>query len=161
MVQYVLREFSCEGCLKEQRQPTRLPSATPRTYDFNVVIGIDLLFITGATPRDEHPVLNVTCIGTLYSSFTMVHPTRRSSALVWSAFLKSWLHTFGSPSFLILDQGLEFQGEFVEGIETHGIQPILIDCASPYQNGVAERRGGLFKEVYYRTRELRQPADAT
>ena len=161
VIQYVLREFSCEGCLKEQRQPTRLPAATPRTYDFNIVVGIDLLFVYGASPQEEHPVLNVTCVGTLYSTFTMVHPTRRGSALVWSAFLKSWLRTFGSPSFLIMDQGLEFQGEFIEGLESHGIQPILIDRDAPYQNGVTERRGGLFKEVYYKTRELRQPANVS
>ena len=160
VIQYVLKEFSCEGCLKEKRQPTRLPAATPRTYDFNIVVGVDLLFVYGASDREEHPVLNVTCVGTLYSTFSMVHPTRRSSALVWSTFLKSWLRTFGSPSFIIMDQGLEFQGEFVEGLESHGIQPILIDRDAPYQNGVTERRGGLFKEVYYRTRELRQPADA-
>ena len=161
IIQYVLREFQCEGCLKEKRQPTRLPASTPRTYDFNIVIGIDLLFVYGATPKEEHPVLNVTCVGTLYSTFTMVHPTRKSSALVWAAFLQSWMRVFGSPSFVIMDQGLEFQGFFVEGLENLGIQPILIDRDAPYQNGVTERRGGLFKEVYYRTRELQQPSDVT
>ena len=161
IINYVLREFHCEGCLKERRQPTRLPAATPRTYDFNVVIGVDALFITGAIPQEEHPVLNITCVGALYSAFTMIHPTRRASGLVWATFLRSWLRAFGSPSFLIYDQGLEFQGEVVEGLESHGIQPILIDRDAPYQNGVTERRGGLFKEVYYRTRELFQPADVT
>ena len=161
IIQYVLKEFSCEGCLKEKRQPSRLPAATPRTYDFNVVIGIDLLFLTGASPREEHPVLNGTCVGTLYSTFTMVHPTRRASALVWAAFLKCWLRVFGSPSFIIMDQGLEFQGQFLDGLEDHGIQPILIDRDAPYQNGVTERRGGLFKEVYYKTRELLQPSDVS
>ena len=161
IIQYVLKEFKCEGCLKEKRQPTRLPASTPRTYDFNVVVGVDLLFVVGADPRQEHPVLNVTCVGTLYSTFTMVHPNRRSSSLVWAAFLKCWLRVFGSPSFVIMDQGLEFQGQFVEGLEDHGIQPILIDRDAPYQNGVTERRGGLFKEVYYKSRELRQPADVT
>ena len=32
IIEYVLKEFVCEGCLKEKRQPTRLPAATPRTY---------------------------------------------------------------------------------------------------------------------------------
>ena len=117
IVDYVLKEFTCAGCAKEQRMPTRLPSATPRTYDFNIVIGIDLLFVHGASPLEEHPVLNVTCIGTLYSTFTMVDAHRRSSALVWATFLQAWLRVFGSPSFLILDQGLESAGHFVEGLE--------------------------------------------
>ena len=159
IIDYVMKEFVCEGCLKERRQPSRLPAATPRTYDFNVVIGVDLLFVMGCKPTDEHPILNVTCLGTLYSTFTMVDATRRSSAMVWSSFLRSWVRTFGAPSFLLYDQGLEFQGAFVEGLEELGIQPIVIDRDSPYQNGTVERRGGLFKEVYYKTRELRQPAD--
>ena len=161
IINYVLREFHCEGCLKERRQPTRLPASTPRTYDFNVVIGVDILFVHGASPLEEHPVLNITCVGTLYSTFTMVHPTRRASALVWAAFLQCWLRVFGAPSFIIMDQGLEFQGDFIDGLESHGIQPILIDRDAPYQNGVTERRGGLFKEVYYRTRELYQPSDVS
>lgn len=161
IINYVLREFHCEGCLKEKRQPTRLPASTPRTYDFNVVIGMDILFVHGASAQEEHPILNITCLGTLYSTFTMVHPTRRASALVWAAFLKCWLRVFGAPSFIIMDQGLEFQGDFVDGLESHGIQPILIDRDAPFQNGVTERRGGLFKEVYYRTRELHQPTDVT
>lgn len=126
------------------------------------MIGIDVLFVHGATPREEHPILNITCVGTLYNTFTMIHPTRRASALVWAALLKCWLRVFGSPSFIIMDQGLEFQGEFIEGLESQGKQPILIDRDrdAPFQNRVTERRGGLFKEVYYRTREeLHQPAD--
>ena len=155
IVQYVLQEFSCEGCAKEKRQPTRLPAATPRTYDFNVVIGIDLLFVFGADDKNELPVLNVTCQGTLYSTFVLAHPTRRSSTLVWQAFTMAWLRTFGAPSFIVLDQGLEFMGAFVEGMENHGIVPLWIDRDAPYQNGITERRGGLFKQVYYKSRELR------
>ena len=157
IINYVIREFHCEGCLKEERQPTRLPASTPRTYDFNVVIGVDVLFVFGHTAHDELPVLNITCLGTLYSTFTLIDAKRRTSGLVWKKFLSSWLRVFGSPSFVIMGQGLEFQGEFIEGIENHGIQPILIDRDAPYQNGITERRGGLFKEVYYRTRELQQP----
>ena len=58
IIEYVLMEFVCEGCLKEKRQPARLPAATPRTYDFNIVVGRDLLFVTGALPQEKHPVLN-------------------------------------------------------------------------------------------------------
>ena len=60
---------------------------------------------------------------------------------------------------MILDQEFEFAGHFINGLENHGVQPILIDRNAPYQNGVCERRGGLFKELYYKTRELHQPAD--
>ena len=135
VVDYVIREFRCEGCQKEQRQPTRLPSATSQTYDFNVVVGIDVLFIYGTDDRAEHPILNVTCVGALYSTFTMVNPNRRTAELVWSAFALSWLRTFTSPSYLIHDQGNEFVGaNFQEGLEQHGIQPLPIARDAPFQN---------------------------
>lgn len=100
-------------------------------------------------------------LGTLYSTFSMVHPTRRSSSLVWSTFLQIWVRAFGAPSFVLSDQGLEFQGAFVEGLEELGVQHVLIYRDSPHQNSITERRGGLFKEVYYKTKELRQPSDIT
>ena len=142
IIDYVVADFRCEGCVREKRQPTRLPAATPRTYDFNVVVGIDLLFLHGISEKEEHPVMNVTCVGTLYSTFTMVHPTRRSAALVWSCFLQHWVRVFGSPaSSLIYDQGNEFVGgDFQEGLEECNIQPMPIARDSPYQNGTVERR---------------------
>ena len=69
---YVLREFQCPGCHLERRPPTRLPAATPMTYDFDVVVGLDILFIHGTNNRSEHPVLNITCWGTLYSTCGLV-----------------------------------------------------------------------------------------
>ena len=78
IIEYALKEFSCEGCLKERRQASRLPAATPRTYDFNVVIGVDILYVMGCQPKDERPILNVTCLGTLYSTLSMVDPNRRT-----------------------------------------------------------------------------------
>ena len=69
VIQYVLREFECPGCVKEKKAPTRLPAATPRTYDFNVVVGVDPVFVHGLGSKAEHPVLNVACLGTLYSTF--------------------------------------------------------------------------------------------
>ena len=59
---------------------------------------------------------------------------------------------------MILNQGAEFTGsDFQSGLEQQGIQPIFIDQDAPFENGVAERRGGLFKSVYYKSREIAQP----
>ena len=159
IIQYVQREFKCAGCDLEQRPPSRLPSATPRTYDFNVVIGIDVLFVHGLD-KTEHPVLNVTCLGTLYSTFGMIDPLRRSAKLTLKAFERLWVRTFGPPDFLMYDMGTEFTGsDFQSGIERMCIQPIVCDHEAPWENGVCERRGDLFKKVYYKSREIAQPRD--
>ena len=98
-IQYVVREFQCAGCHLEKRQATRLPAATPRTYDFNVVIGVDVLFVHGIDNKAEHPVLNITCCGTLYSTFGLIDVQRRTAELTWKAFTRLWLRTFGAPQF--------------------------------------------------------------
>ena len=128
VISYVQRDFSCSGCDLEKRPPTRLPASTPRTYDFNVVVGVDVLFVHGLDNRTEHPVLNITCHGTLYSTFGLIDHTRRSAQLTFKAFDRLWLRTFGPPEFMILDQGTEFTGAaFQAGLERHCVQPLFID----------------------------------
>ncbi|CAE7830815.1 RE1 [Symbiodinium sp. CCMP2592] len=148
------------GCAKERRPPTRLPAATPRFYDFNVVIGVDVLFVAGVSKKAEHPVINITCLGTLYSTFGLIDARRRNSALTWSCFNRLWLRVFGAPQCVFFDEGKEFTGgPFQDGLEMHGIQPVEINRQSPFELGTVERRGAMFKEAYYKTRELRQPQD--
>ena len=160
VVQYVLREFECPGCVKERRAPTRLPAATPRTYDFNVIVGVDLLFVHGLGRRAEHPVINITCHGTLYSTFGLIDPLQRSSKVTWLGFTRLWLRVFGAPQYLVFDEGREFTAStFQDGLERHGIIPLEVSRQAPFANGVVERRGGMFKEVYYRTKEIVQPKD--
>ena len=130
--------------------------ATPRCYDFNVVIGIDVLFIHGLDNKTEHPVLNVTCLGTLYSTFGLIDPLRRSAKLTLKAFERLWARTFGPPDFLLYDMGTEFTGG---DFERMCIQPIVCDQDAPWENGVCERRGDLFKKIYYKSREIAQPRD--
>ena len=125
MIQYVLREFECPGCAKEKRAPTRLPAATPRTYDFNVIVGVDLLFVHGLGPKAEHPVLNITCLGTLYSTFGIVDALSKASGKVWDGFTRLWLRVFGAPQYLMFDEDREFTGTiFQEGLERHWIIPL-------------------------------------
>eukprot|EP00439_Symbiodinium_sp_Y106_P075232 s1629_g14.t2 len=158
VIQYVLREFVCAGCAKERRPPTRLPSATPRCFDFNVVIGVDLLLVSGVRDAADLPVINITCLGTLYSTFGLVDVKRRTSSNTWAAFLRLWLRVFGAPQCVMYDEGKEFTGgAFQDGLEMHGIQPVEINRQAPFELGTVERRGGMFKEAFYRTRELLQP----
>ena len=64
------------------------------------------------------------------------------------------------PDFLLYDMGTEFSGSDLQsGIERMCIQPIVCDQEAPWENGVCERRGDLFKKVYYNGREIAQPRD--
>ena len=164
VVKFVLEGgLECPGCADRRRPPSRLPSATPRVYDFNTVAGCDVLFLRGVTEQNEVPVINITCFGTLFSQFGIIDEgtSRRSAGLVWRAFLRLWLRCFGCPAYLVMDQGNEFLGkDFQVELERKGIQPIVIDREAPFQNGVTERRGALLKEIYYKSRATVQPRTA-
>lgn len=88
-----------------------MPASTSRCYDFNAIIGVDLLFIMGVSNYMEHPVLNITCHGIMYSTFVLVEVNRRGAGLVWRAFAKSWLRLFGEPSYMVMDQGTSSSDE--------------------------------------------------
>ena len=164
VVKFVLEGgLECPGCADRRRPPSRLPSATPRVYDFNIVAGCDVLFLRGVTEQNEVPVINITCFGTLFSQFGIIDEgtSKRSAGLVWRAFLRLWLRCFGCPAYLVMDQGNEFLGKnFQVELERKGIQPIVIDREAPFQNGVTERRGALLKEIYYKSRATVQPRTA-
>ncbi len=79
---YVRDQFQCEGCRRQARPPSRLPAATPRVFDFNVVIGTDLLSVAGVTDKDTVNILNVTCWGTRFSVFIRTDQNRMTAAIV-------------------------------------------------------------------------------
>ena len=69
--------------------------------DFNIVVGVDILFVHGVNNKFEHPVLNITCWGTLYSTFGLVDLKRRTAELAWTAFARLWIRTFGAPQYTL------------------------------------------------------------
>ena len=46
---------------------------------------------------------------------------------------------------LISDMGSEFEGEFDEAMEAHGFRQYLTASEAPWQNGLVERNGGIWK----------------
>jgi hypothetical protein len=158
VLKYVAEQFQCEGCLERKRPASRLPMATPRCFDFNVVVGLDLLEVAGVTENDTVNVLNTTCWGTTYGTFYPTEGNRKTAAATWMTFTLSWLRVFGPPQLMIVDQGREFVGtEFLEKCEAVGILVEIIDRDSPHENGKTEVHGGLLKEIYYKTREMLPP----
>ncbi|CAE7699965.1 unnamed protein product [Symbiodinium sp. CCMP2456] len=85
-------------------------------------------------------------------------PAAHPALVTWLAFTRLWLRVFGAPQYLMFDEGRDFAAAtFQDGLERRGIIPLEVARNAPFTNGVVERRGGLVKEVYYRTRELVQP----
>ena len=67
----------------------------------------------------------------------------RSAPHVARKFARHWCSIHGIPDTIVLDQGGEFDGEFVGWLETHGIHSKSTGAKSPWQHGFAERHGAL------------------
>lgn len=160
VLKYVAQEFQCDGCAARQRPRSRMPSALPRCYDFNVVCGADLLEVAGAKedPKDKITSLNVICWGTLFNVFFPTPQKSKSSSDVWKAMLLGWIRVFGPMQVLLVDGGQEFVGDgFASQAERAGILLEVANADAPWERGRTERAGGIFKEIYYKARELASP----
>ena len=54
---------------------------------------------------------------------------------------------YGSPRVVTCDGGQEFVSHFERGLELFGIFQHTVNADSPWENGRAERHGGLFKDL--------------
>ena len=138
---YVKREFKCDHCTQHQEPKSARPATIPKGYAPNRVVGVDVVYFPGINPREQKPILNIIDWGTCYQTLEPVPDLLSDS--IWSAFVRSWLRTFGMPEMIVMDQGREFTGAFAQRAAEYGG---LIRTIG--QNGRTERHGGLAKGTF-------------
>ena len=138
---YVKREFKCDHCTQHQEPKSARPATIPKGYAPNRVVGVDVVYFPGINPREQKPILNIIDWGTCYQTLEPVPDLLSDS--IWSAFIRSWLRTFGMPEMIVMDQGREFTGAFAQRAAEYGG---LIRTIG--QNGRTERHGGLAKGTF-------------
>ena len=67
--------------------------------------------------------------------------------VVWDTFMAGWTNWAGFPISLLVDGGGEFEGGFREAAELVPIEVRTTAGETPQQNGICERRGGVWKSV--------------
>jgi len=145
LVKWVKQNFKCDDCEANKRPKSRRPSAVPKTYRFNHVVGIDLLEM-----KDPNGVrcffFNVICWGTSLQQVKIVcGDNAKTAENVWNTFVDAWVRVYGFPDVLVLDPGKEFEGYFTDMAQAYGVTILPTDRESPWQNGKTERAGGLWK----------------
>ena len=63
---WVRKHFKCPDCEANKRPSARRPAAVPRTYQFNHVVGIDLVKAPNPLTKQKEWWANVICWGTAY-----------------------------------------------------------------------------------------------
>ena len=145
---WVAKHFKCPTCESNQRPKARRPTAVPKTYRFNHVVGIDL--VSKVFDGVEYYWLNVVCWGTGYQMVYLVQGDgSKTPKNVWETFVDSWTRIFGMPEMVVMDPGTEFKAHFAQMCNGNGGVVLPTDARAPWQNGRTNRTGrqGVVKAV--------------
>ena len=151
LVQWASKGFRCDICEAKRHPKAPRPTAIPRAYQPNRVLGLDLFYVPApGDGKQTTPVLNILDWGTNYQMCEVLagkHPGE-----VWEAYQSTWARTFGHPEVITCDAGREFLGEFIQRAANEGIVVHQIASKAPWQQGKTERHGGHFKELLDKAR---------
>ncbi len=101
-----------------------------------------------------YKILNIVDLGTRFQ--VCVRLKKLSSRHIFKLFNRHWVSWAGPPLRVTVDQGHEFLGNFFDSCERMGMDVNAIPTDAPWQNGVCERRGGVFKIAAYKVIEHEQ-----
>ena len=144
----IAKGLTCSTC--EALKPTKshrvakLENAT----QFNQVVCCDMFEVE--LPWRKLKMLNIVDAATRYQ---MVIPLWKGAKAehVRKQYRRSWLRWAGPPIRLWLDGGSEFGDPFSSLLEHDGMQHEASAAWSPWQNGVVERHGGIWKTAFHKT----------
>ena len=158
IVRWVAKHFKCDECQAHKRPKAKRPSAVPRSYRFNHVVGVDLIELRDIEGNPQY-WFNSICWGTGQQQVTPVIGGRKTAGNAWKSFVDQWIRVYGLPDVVVCDPGGEFEGHFAEMCQGYGITLLPTDARSPWQNGRTERAGGVWKEIFKKAQRKCPPAN--
>ena len=154
------RLFRCADCPRLKVPKLPRPSKLPVADEFNTHVGVDIISEKDSTGQSWQ-WLNILCQGTSFQvcillGDTNMNPTGKA---VLAAFHQGWTSWAGFPEVgVIADRAKYFLSSFAEDMADHGCRFDTAAKASPWQIGMIERHGGLWKETFRRTAWSQQVA---
>lgn len=141
------RTWPCPDCEANHRPAARWPSAVPKAYHFNHVVGVDLVKTRSPFTKTEEWWANVVCWVTGFQQVWRLganydHVDSTAAENVWAAFVKYWTRVFGEAEIFVVDPGLGFAGYLAEMPRCKRIVLLPTDARTPWENGRTERAGG-------------------
>lgn len=135
------QKFQCPTC--QSMAPPDRPfqqSTRTRPAGFNVEVHVDLKYAKNVK-GENFVALSMVCAGT--NKHAAVLLKTRQPAYVAKKFIKHWIAPFGRPVRIAMDQGGEFEREWILMLEQFGIQSKTTGSHAGWQHALAERHGGL------------------
>lgn len=132
----ILRCPTCGAGAPPSRPMAQRSDMRPTT--FNELVAIDLKFAKDC--RDQlYVTLSMIDLATNYHQAVLLR--NRNPPHVAKKFLIRWIGMFGVPTSITLDQGGEWEAEFILMLEEHAIGTRVTGSHAAWQLGHAERHG--------------------
>ncbi|CAE7255667.1 RE1 [Symbiodinium sp. CCMP2592] len=137
--------LTCETCQELSKPKSHNVSKVRRAVEFNQQLCVDT-FEMDVRDSKLH-FLNIVDEGT---GFQMVIPLWKGmqAKKVRNCYRKGWKRWAGPPVRLFCDGGKEFEGEFEHGCSLDGTFLDASAAYSPWQNGLVEKRGDIWKAAF-------------
>eukprot|EP00971_Amphidinium_carterae_P026200 516602-Amphidinium_carterae.3 len=123
--------------------------AAHENYTFGVHVGIDTLVVHDLD-NVPYKMLNMVCLRSHFQLVALLGsgmgPPRADE--VKQCFMRTWVIWAGWPEVIQMDLGRENQGVFAAMMTSHGVRLEFTPLESPNQQGLVERLGGIWKEVF-------------
>jgi len=116
IARWVAQHFKCDDCQAHRPPKAKRPSAVPRSYRFNHVVGIDLVELVDFEGKKQF-WLNSICWGVNQQQVTPVLGGNKTAENVWNTFVDQWIRVYGLPDVVVCDPGGEFEGYFAEQLQ--------------------------------------------
>ena len=135
------KHLECPTC--KLAQPPRRPfpaRADSRAVSFGLSLHVDLKYVSDFKGGIYVAISMVDEATTFHAAKLLRNRTPEHTA---RKFLSGWVAIHGTPRQIVLDQGGEFESDFVATLEQHAIHSKITGSHSPWQHGYAERHGAL------------------
>eukprot|EP00971_Amphidinium_carterae_P204204 4052256-Amphidinium_carterae.1 len=130
----------------------RYPRAVRRphgNYVFNQTLGLDVFYVHDSA-RQTFKCLNIVCLQTQFQVVAVLEPGTGPprAALILEQFGIVWCSWAGYPVSVQADLGKEFLGMFRTVLNSFGVELKQTPLEAPWQQGLVEKLGGVWKEVF-------------
>ena len=153
------KHFRCQSCdevKKDEAPRVTKPIRPPSQLRFNDEISADVFEIKDSE-GNRHSILNIIDMATHYQVLVRVgNGGTPSSKICAQALNASWLSWAGAPRIFTSDQGVHNKGMLASFLTSHGTEIRRTGARAAHQLGVAERHGGMAKEVLKKAIQNRQ-----
>ena len=139
------RGWTCETCNSLSRPRSHHVTKIRRATEFNQQVCLDT-FETEVRGSKLH-FLNICDEGTTYQLCVPLWKGKQARH-VRNAYRKFWKRWAGAPVRVFTDGGPEFEAEFEHGLELDGTFGDKAAAYAPWQNGLTERKGGVWKVTF-------------